>query len=373
MNARDSLLANRQFETPADERPGQDETPIGELCFIAASPIMQQVRMQAELVADLNVPVLLLGESGTGKEVTAKLIHKLSSRSAARFLKVNCAAFPSELLESELFGYERGAFTGAMRTKIGKFELCNKGTILLDEIGEMPTALQAKLLHVLQDNQFSRLGGNQTIRVDVRILAATNVEVHQAMAERRLREDLYYRLSAFSIQLPPLRARGEEIPLLMNHFMQRNAEQYGRSPRPLSPALLDACLEHDWPGNLRELENFVRRYFVMGSETVAITELRSKPTNGHDVAAGVAVHYKAAKGSSGNDTHTSFRSFVRNAKNGAEIQAITQALENASWNRKRAARTLNISYRALLYKIQQHRLKPFNGSETALGKDSEAQ
>lgn len=373
MNSRDSLLANQQFDSPLEERQVQEEGIEGDLCFIAASPVMQQVRMQAELVADLNVPVLLLGESGTGKEVTAKLIHKLSSRSAARFLKVNCAAFPSELLESELFGYERGAFTGAMRTKIGKFELCNKGTILLDEIGEMPTPLQAKLLHVLQDNRFSRLGGNQIIRVDVRILAATNVDVHEAMAERRLREDLYYRLSAFSVQLPPLRARAQEIPVLMEHFMQRNAEQNRRPPRKLSPALVQACLEYDWPGNLRELENFVRRYFVIGDETIAINELRTKPKNGHAPQNGAAAQSGAARieAANGNGTHASFKSFVRDAKNGAEIKALVQALESASWNRRRAAKTLNISYRALLYKIQQHRLKPFNGS--SLGKNTELQ
>jgi two-component system, NtrC family, response regulator AtoC len=355
------MLASRQFDTPVDEYQHHEEPPNGDVCFIAASSIMQQVRMQAELVADLNVPVLLLGESGTGKEVTAKLIHSLSSRAAARFLKVNCAAFPSELLESELFGYERGAFTGAMRTKIGKFELCHKGTLLLDEIGEMPTPLQAKLLHVLQDNQFSRLGGNQTIRVDVRILAATNVDVHEAMAERRLREDLYYRLSAFSVQLPPLRARAEEIPVLLEHFMQRNTEQYGRAPRKFSPALLQACLEYGWPGNLRELENFVRRYFVMGDEASAVRELQSRPKNPPRVEVeATTVTHRPEESSPSNGMPFSFKSFVRNAKNGAEIQAITQALETTSWNRRRAAKTLNISYRALLYKIQQHRLKPFS-------------
>jgi two-component system, NtrC family, response regulator AtoC len=376
MNARDWLLANRQLDNPVDEQQhSKDEALTGEVCFVAASSVMQQVRMQAELVADLNVPVLLLGESGTGKEVTAKLIHKLSSRSASRFLKVNCAAFPSELLESELFGYERGAFTGAMRTKIGKFELCDKGTILLDEIGEMPTPLQAKLLHVLQDSQFSRLGGNQTIRVDVRILAATNVDVHQAMAERRLREDLYYRLSAFSVQLPPLRARSEEIPVLLDHFMRRNAQQYGRSPRSFSPAVLNACVEYDWPGNLRELENFVRRYFVIGDEGIAISELRSKPANGRGSHIGSTVHQSNATflPVNGNGGRASLKSLVREAKNGAEIQALVEALENASWNRRRAAKTLNISYRALLYKIQQHRLKPFNGSGTVFGKNNESQ
>src|SRR4029077_15647088 len=187
---------------------------------------------------------------------------------------------PSELLESELFGYERGAFTGAMRTKPGKFELGDRGTILLDEVAEMPANLQAKLLHVLQDKQFFRLGGEDTIEVDVRILAATNVNVHQAIAERRFREDLYYRLSAFTITLPPLRERQEEIPLLLRHFMGRMATQYSRPTIRFSPALIEACLRYFWPGNLRELENFVKRYLVMGDEATAIAELRANWRHG---------------------------------------------------------------------------------------------
>jgi DNA-binding NtrC family response regulator len=205
--------------------------------FTCASPLMQKVRLQAELLANIDVPVLILGESGTGKEAAAHLIHKLSARSDRRLLKVNCAALPGELLESELFGYERGAFTGATRTKAGKFELCDKGTILLDEVAEMPGNLQAKLLHVLQDKQFSHLGGEATIEVDVRILAATNVNVQQAIAERRFREDLYYRLCAFTIILPPLRDRQDEIPVLLGEFMQRIDERM--------PAL---CLAGQPPG-----------------------------------------------------------------------------------------------------------------------------
>jgi two-component system, NtrC family, response regulator AtoC len=346
----------------------------GDLFFIAASSTMRRVRMQAERVANLNVPVLLLGESGTGKEVTAKLIHRLSSRSGSRFLKVNCAAFPSELLESELFGYERGAFTGAMRTKIGKFELCHKGTILLDEIGEMPTPLQAKLLHVLQDNQFSRLGGNETIEVDVRILAATNVDVRRAIAERRLREDLYYRLSAFTVELPPLRARKEEISVLLDHFMRRNAARCSCPPRAFSAELLEACLEYEWPGNLRELENFVRRYVVMGDEALAIRELRAKREEVQDGGAGDSCPTDdPSPTSSQNGNIHSFKSFVRNAKDGAEIQAITHALEETSWNRKQAAKMLNISYRALLYKIRQHELNPFDRAVARARHDTRAQ
>src|ERR1700758_4847471 len=253
---------------------------VEELCedvfFVAASPAMRKIRSQAALVANVDIPVLLLGESGTGKEVVARLVHKLSPRAHRTFLKVNCAAVPAELLESELFGYEGGAFTGATHPKPGKFELCNKGTILLDEIGEMPPLLQAKLLHVLQDQQFSRLGSRSVIKVDVRILAATNINIPEALATKRLREDLYYRLNAFTMQIPPLRERKEEIPILLKHSMSRMAESYARAPLPLSPALLQACQNHSWPGNLRELNNFLKRYLILGDEKLAVTELLPK-------------------------------------------------------------------------------------------------
>src|SRR3984957_2361130 len=244
--------------------------------FIAASPAMRKIRSQAALVANVDIPVLMLGESGTGKEVMARLIHKLSPRAHRTFLKVNCAAVPADLLESELFGYEAGAFTGANHAKPGKFELCNKGTILLDEIGEMPPGLQAKLLHVLQDQQFSRLGSRSMIKVDVPILAATNINIPEALANKRLREDLYYRLNAFTLSVPPLRERKEEIPILLKHFMANMSERYARPPLPLSTELLQACQDYSWPGNLRELNNFVKRYLVLGDEKLAIEELSPK-------------------------------------------------------------------------------------------------
>jgi two-component system response regulator AtoC len=272
-------------------------------------------------------------------------------------MKVNCAALPGELLESELFGYERGAFTGAMRTKPGKFELCDKGTILLDEVAEMSANLQAKLLHVLQDKQFFRLGGETTIEVDVRMLAATNVNIHQAIAERKLREDLYYRLSAFTITLPPLRERQEEIPLLLRHFMGRMATQYSRSPLQFSPAIIDACLHYLWPGNLRELENFVKRYLVMGDEAMALSELQTSaghtlvPVEIPAVATNLQLEIIRAKG----EAHPpQLKSVLRTLKDETELHAITRALEETHWNRKRAARLLKISYRGLLYKIRQH-------------------
>src|SRR6201998_2138874 len=259
---------------------GEVEELADDVFFVAASPAMRKIRSQAALVANVDIPVLLLGESGPGKEVLGRLVHKLSPRAHRTFLKVNCAAVPADLLESELFGYEAGAFTGATHPKPGKFELCNKGTILLDEIGEMPPGLQAKLLHVLQDQQFSRLGSRSVIKVDVRILAATNINIPEALATKRLREDLYYRLNAFTLSLPPLRERKEEVPILLKHFMSRMSELYARPPLPLSPALLEACLNHPWPGNLRELSNFVKRYLVLGDETLAVAELQPKPDGG---------------------------------------------------------------------------------------------
>src|SRR5450631_2754857 len=327
--------------------PGEVEELYDDVFFVAASPQMRKIRSQAALVANVDIPVLLLGESGTGKEVLGRLIHKLSPRAHRTFLKVNCAAVPADLLESELFGYEPGAFTGATHAKPGKFELCNKGTILLDEIGEMPPLLQAKLLHVLQDQQFSRLGSRTMVKVDVRILAATNINIPEALANKRLREDLYYRLNAFTMSLPPLRDRKEEIPILLKHFMSRMSESYARPPLPLSAALMEACLRHSWPGNLRELSNFIKRYLVLGDETLAASELQPRPDGGG------GLHTDSAR-SAGADSAGGLKSVSRNAKDEAEAEAIARALEETNWNRKQAAALLKISYKALLYKIRQY-------------------
>ncbi len=327
---------------------GEVEELADDLFFVAASPAMRKLRSQAALVAGVDIPVLMLGESGTGKEVMARLIHKLSPRAHRTFLKVNCAAVPADLLESELFGYEAGAFTGATHPKPGKFELCNKGTILLDEIGEMPPLLQAKLLHVLQDQQFSRLGSRSVVKVDVRILAATNINIPEALATKRLREDLYYRLNAFTLQVPPLRERKEEIPILLKHFMTHMSERYARPPLPISQNLLQACLDYAWPGNLRELNNFVKRYLVLGDEQLAIHELRPKSDgSGAQFAAGERPSTEPLGG---------LKSLARSAKDEAEAEAIGNALNQTNWNRKQAAVLLKISYKALLYKIRQYGL-----------------
>src|SRR3970040_1745770 len=231
-----------------------------DLSFLAASPQMVRIRQQILQIAPVDVPVFICGESGVGKEVVARMIHLRSQRRTQPFVKVNCAALPGELLESELFGYEQGAFTGAVRAKPGKFELANKGTIFLDEIAEMSPHLQAKLLHVLQDQQYSRLGARQVVQVDVRVLAATNVEVHEAIKAGRLREDLYYRLHVLSINVPPLRERTAEIPLLFRHFLTRYAEKFQKEMPTPSGHLLEAAMRYPWPGNLRALEHFVQRF-----------------------------------------------------------------------------------------------------------------
>ena len=348
---RDIDLAVQQCLKDADKQPDDDEfkeIPLDEnTSFVRNSRRMREIESQCILVARADIPILILGESGTGKEVAAMLIHKLSARSKRTFLKVNCAAMPADLLESELFGYEQGAFTGAVKSKPGKFEICNSGTILLDEIGEMPSALQAKLLQVLQDGSFSRLGSRSSVKVDVRVIAATNIDIKAAIAQKTFREDLYYRLNGFTVKMPPLRERIDEIPILSQHFMSKVATKYECDPLPISPALLQALTSYPWPGNLRELENTIKRYLVLADEQAIIDELSpqqsagSLPPSGEDTGGGGGLKH-----------------LVRNLKGGAESAAIAQSLEGTGWNRKAAASDLQISYKALLYKIKQYNLSP---------------
>jgi transcriptional regulator with PAS, ATPase and Fis domain len=245
---------------------GNAEVLNGGSIFVSSSPAMLAIRQQIEKIAEYDIPVLILGESGTGKEVVARFLHGRSAKARHPFLKVNCAALPGPLLESELFGYERGAFTGAVRSNPGKFEICSSGTILLDEIGEMSPALQAKLLHVLQDNTVCRLGGSTPIKVEARVIAATNVDICEALESGALRQDLYYRLNTFVLRIPPLRSRPEEIPVLLKHFVRRFAGLFGCPAVPLSGRLVAACLEYSWPGNVRELQSFTQRLLIQGDE-----------------------------------------------------------------------------------------------------------
>ncbi len=338
-------LASVEKAAPVDT---MREIPLNEThSFVRASKRMRDLEAQATLVARADIPLLILGESGTGKEILALYTHKMSSRSNKIFLKVNCAAVPADLLESELFGYEQGAFTGAVKTKPGKFEVCTGGTIFLDEIGEMPAILQAKLLQVLQDGTFSRLGSRSPMKVDVRVIAATNINMKEAMANKTFREDLYYRLNGFTLSIPPLRERRDEIPVLSEYFMRKGAKRYGREVLSFSKTLTDCLAAHHWPGNLRELENVVNRYLVLGDEKAILDEL--VPAETSEQADGTAAE---APGGAG------LKAMVRSLKGEAESTAIAQVLEGVGWNRKAAANDLQISYKALLYKIKQYDLSP---------------
>ncbi len=320
-------------------QPIEQKTSLGPLPFLCYSQTMQKIRDNAARVAPTDVPVLIVGESGSGKEVIARYLHHASNRANQRFVKVNCAALPSDLLESELFGYERGAFTGAATSKPGKFELAHKGTLFLDEIAEMQPFLQAKLLHVLQDGRYYRLGSTIATQVDVRIVAATNVKVQQALQDGKFRQDLYYRLNVFSIALPPLRERREEIPVFVDYFLRKYG---GEQPPAVSPALLRKMVDCSWPGNLRELENFIRRLVILGEEGMMLNELSTTTEEPPPQAVAAAAGASAPPPSAA----------LKDLKREAERKAIQAALERTQWRRKEAAKILNISYKALLYKMR---------------------
>ena len=354
-------LSSRSDSIEMDLASEDIEQVSDDAFFVGASPIMRKLRAQAELLAQANVPVLILGETGSGKDTAARLIHKLSIRSGFKFLKVNCAALPGDLLETELFGYDRTDSTGSVRSKPGKLELCEKGTVLLDEIAEMPTSVQSKLMQVLLNKQFFRPGSGAPVEVDVRILAASSASIERALSERKLREDLYYRLSAFTVQTPPLRQRKDEIPLLLRHFMHHLAKHYGMPPRTFSPAVLEACHAYSWPGNLRELEEFVKRYLVMGDKELAFGGQKSEDVFEHISPAAQTSHTDMVplngNGNGGQPSSlNSLKSLVQSVRFEAERSAIATALEKTGWNRKAAARLLKVSYRTLLYKIEQYHM-----------------
>jgi two-component system response regulator AtoC len=365
---------------------GQD--PDGAQPCWSSGRAMQPVMTMVERVADNDVSVLLRGESGVGKEVIAREIHRRSPRRAAPFVKVNCAALPADLLESELFGHERGAFTGAASTRVGKFEFAQHGTIMLDEIGEMPQALQAKILHVLQDREFTKLGSNRTVEVDVRVIAATNRDLELMMRQGTFREDLYYRLQVIEVHIPPLRERREEIPQLLEFFMLKFASVYHRPAVRPSLVLQEALLSYDWPGNIRELENIMKRLVVLQDESLILAELgrlRTMRANVEAEQAGTpmnvpapapvsrpqpaampvavpppppvpaftmplpAVDGPAAMGVDG----VNLQELARHAAMGAEKEAIQHALERFRWNRRKTAEYLQVSYKTLLNKMKE--------------------
>jgi two-component system response regulator AtoC len=348
---------------------------------------MRQVLTMIERVADSDVSVLISGESGVGKEVIARELHRRSNRRSKNFVKVNCAALPADLLESELFGHERGAFTGAQTSRIGKFEYANEGTILLDEIGEMPASLQAKLLHVLQDREFTKLGSNRPVSVDVRIIAATNRDLESMIRAGQFREDLYYRLQVIEIRVPPLRERKSEILPLVEFFLIKYSARYGRPVARPSQRLRDALVNYAWPGNVRELENVIKRYVILQDDGLVLAELERPaiiepaPMAAAPVAAGAAMplappaaaaaaappsNGAVAAGEDGGGTAPAFTpiqiqldegtklpALARQAALTAEREAIAQALDKFRWNRRKAAKLLGVSYKTLLNKMKE--------------------
>ncbi len=315
---------------------------------IIYSEKMQEIDEIIHQVADTNVTVLIHGESGVGKEVVAKRIHHVSSRAGGPFVKVNCAALPAELLESELFGYERGAFTGAAKSKPGKFELAQNGTIFLDEIGEIALPIQAKLLQVLQDGEFSRLGGQKNTIVEVRVLVATNKNLETMVKEKSFREDLYYRLNVINVLIPPLRERKEEIPVFCDMFIKKFSRYFNKKITRLPDSLMDAFLRHDWKGNVRELENMIKRYVVLQDEKVILNELAtdfSLPS-----AKELVNNYFSELL---DDELMPLKELDKKVAQLAEGALISNVLQHTHGNKRKAANILQISYKALLYKIKE--------------------
>jgi DNA-binding NtrC family response regulator len=311
------------------------------VALVDGSPKMQAIRTIIENVADTDAMVLIRGESGVGKDLVARTIHAHSIRREGPFVKVNCAAIPHGLLESELFGHEKGAFTGAHRRKPGQFEYAKGGTIYLDEIAELPLSLQAKLLHVLQDFRFARVGGHAMIEVDARVIAATNRDLERQMALGEFREDLYYRLNVVELQVPPLRERREEIPGLVELFLARFNAQYGRQ-KQISPETLARLTEYSWSGNVRELENIIRRMVVLSDGEQAFDALAARDRSGHAVAPRPAAVISE-----------SLRDIARRGAREAERKALAEVLERVRWNRAEASRILKVSYKTLLHKIAE--------------------
>jgi two-component system, NtrC family, response regulator AtoC len=301
---------------------------------------MQTARQKIDKVAQSGVPILIQGDNGTGKGLLANFIHSLSPNPLASFVKVNCAAIPGALLESELFGYEKGAFTGAHASKPGRVELADGGTLFLDGIDEIEMSLQAKLLQLLQDGQFSRIGGQEDKRVQVRVICATNRRLEVEIANGRFRQDLFYRINVVSIELPPLRSRLEDIPDLVSYFLQVHRTRHNMQARPLSPAAQNLLLKHSWPGNIRELENLIERYVILGSEDAISSEL----LNWEHTHAAPEIPIEG---------QIHLKKVTRQAVHDLERKIILSVLEANRWNRKRTASALKISYRALLYKIRR--------------------
>ena len=317
--------------------------------LLGESSAIQSVRAQLKSAAATDAPVLLTGESGTGKDLAARILHELGRRARHNMVKVNCPAIPSQLFESELFGYEPGAFTGARIAKPGKFEIASRGTLFLDEIGELDIALQAKLLRSLQDFKVVRLGSVEERPIDVRLVCGTNRNLENEIQNGSFRSDLFYRINVLNIKMPPLRARAGDVPILLNHFIRLYSDQFGQKPKPLSSSAMQILEKYSWPGNLRELENLAKRYVVLGGEDHILSALR-EPSEPETLSLAPA------------DINTPLRIQTKRAVQTLERRIILDVLRAHKWNRRSTARSLDISYRALLYKIKEAGLPSIRNS-----------
>ncbi len=338
--------------------------------FVGDSPKMLEVKNIIEQVAPSELTVLIRGESGTGKEIVARMLHEMSDRVKSSFSKVNCAAIPRDLLEAELFGYEKGAFTGAHRTKPGRFEVANNGTMFLDEIGDMPLELQSKLLQVLEQQEFVRVGGITNIKVDLRIICATNKNLEEAIGTKQFRDDLFYRLNEITIFLPPLRERREDVPLLVEHFLKKYNAQYKKEFPPLSKQTVSSLMEYEFPGNVRQLENLVKQVVVREDEGIVedllargqqVTPTQSYQSAGQaPVQGGMTPNPPIQREQPKEPKDYSLKKRVSRAVEEEEKTLILEVLNKVNWNRRKASEILEISYRSLLYKIKEYRINEIN-------------
>ncbi len=336
--------------------------------FFSKSPKMSKIRQVIDKIAKNDITVLIKGESGTGKELVAHAIHLNSHRLEKPFIKVNCTAIPKGLLESELFGFERGAFTGAHQKKPGKFELANGGTILLSDVGEMDISIQAKLLQVLQNNEFSRLGGDKDIKVDTRVITTTQDHLEELVIGGRFREDLFFRINVISITIPPLRERREQISHLAQYFFDIYRKKYGKPTPFFSSETINALERYHWPGNIRELENMIKRIVLFGDNESVIQDL----VHDHLEERGDSfISGRYLRDHREDIEIFNLRQVGRKAASLAEKEVISKTLQETHWNRKKAAKCLRVSYKALLYKIQKYHLDELNGFEELVGREDE--
>lgn len=354
-----SILEKSQLKKEVKELKTQLEVSKTYDNFVGDSDQMLKVQGIIDQVADSELTVLIRGESGTGKEIVARLLHQMSNRKNKPFVKVNCAAIPRDLLEAELFGYEKGAFTGAHKTKQGRFESANKGTIFLDEIGDMPLELQSKLLQVLEQQEFVRVGGINNIHVDVRIICATNKNLEEAIQNQQFRDDLFYRLNEITLPLPSLQERIEDIPLLVNFFIEKYNTQYNKKLSQISSGMMERLKLFRWPGNVRQLENMIKQVVVRENENIIEDLIRNSEqhttTRKSMTKTESITTNESSQKSSGSDSY-SLKSFIGQKVAIEEKKLISEVLTKTNWNRRKAAEILEISYRSLLYKIKDYNL-----------------